>query len=131
MQDGLLQGRSGREDSLAIAKNGYTSVHMSDSNGNAWITLLGCRGNNLQAIDVAIPRGLFTCVTGVSGSGKSTLVQDILFPRLMYEVYGTRTTWAAHDSIEGHEGIDKVIDIDQSPIGRTPRSNPNASSHLN
>jgi excinuclease ABC subunit A len=97
---------------------------MSDSNGSAWLILRGCRGNNLQAIDVAIPRGLFTCVTGVSGSGKSTLVQDTLFPRLMYEVYGTRTTWAAHDAIEGFEGIDKVIDIDQSPIGRTPRSNP-------
>jgi len=91
---------------------------------NGWIVLRGASGNNLRAIDVAIPRGLFTCVTGVSGSGKSTLVQDTLFPRLMYEVYGTRTTWAAHDSLEGFEGIDKVIDIDQSPIGRTPRSNP-------
>ncbi len=106
------------------ARISYTPVHMSGSNGNGWIVLRGCQGNNLQAIDVAIPRGLFTCVTGVSGSGKSTLVQDTLFPRLMYEVYGTRTTWAAHDSIEGFEGNDKVIDIDQSPIGRTPRSNP-------
>jgi excinuclease ABC subunit A len=58
---------------------------------NGWLILRGCKGNNLQAIDVAIPRGLFTCVTGVSGSGKSTLIQDTLFPRLMYEVYGTRT----------------------------------------
>ncbi|KXK12972.1 MAG: hypothetical protein QY327_01460 [Fimbriimonadaceae bacterium] len=97
---------------------------MSLSNGNGWLVLRGASGNNLRRIDVAIPRGLFTCVTGVSGSGKSTLVQDTLFPRLMYEVYGTRTTWAAHDSLEGFEGIDKVIDIDQSPIGRTPRSNP-------
>ncbi len=97
---------------------------MSASNGNGWIVLRGASGNNLRAIDVAIPRGLFTCVTGVSGSGKSTLVQDTLFPRLMYEVSGTRTTWAAHDSLEAFEGIDKVIDIDQSPIGRTPRSNP-------
>ncbi|MCW5946187.1 MAG: hypothetical protein KIT74_04075, partial [Fimbriimonadales bacterium] len=61
----------------------------------------------------------------MTGSGKSTLVKETLFPRLMVEVYGTRTTWAAHDSIEGHESIDKVIDIDQSPIRRTPpRSNP-------
>jgi excinuclease ABC subunit A len=97
---------------------------MSGSDSNGWIVLRGASGNNLKGIDVAIPRGLFTCVTGVSGSGKSTLVQDTLFPRLMYEVYGTRTTWAPHDSIEGFEGIDKVIDIDQSPIGRTPRSNP-------
>ena len=102
----------------------YTSVHMSGSNGNDWLILKGASGNNLKKVDVAIPRGLFTCVTGVSGSGKSTLVQDTLFPRLMYEVYGTRTTWEPHDSLEGHEGIDKVIDIDQSPIGRTPRSNP-------
>jgi excinuclease ABC subunit A len=97
---------------------------MSGSNGNDWLILKGASGNNLKKVDVAIPRGLFTCVTGVSGSGKSTLVQDTLFPRLMYEVYGTRTTWEPHDSLEGHEGIDKVIDIDQSPIGRTPRSNP-------
>mgnify|MGYP002380487669 CR=1 FL=1 len=67
----------------------YTSVHMS----TGWLTLRGARGNNLQNVDVAIPVGLFTCVTGVSGSGKSTLVQDTLFPRLMYEVYGTRTVW--------------------------------------
>lgn len=111
-------------DFLSHSDLSYTSVHMSASNGNGWIVLRGASGNNLRKIDVAIPRGLFTCVTGVSGSGKSTLVQDTLFPRLMYEVYGTRTTWAAHESLEGFEGIDKVIDIDQSPIGRTPRSNP-------
>jgi excinuclease ABC subunit A len=89
-----------------------------------WLILRGATGNNLQSVDVAIPLGLFVCVTGVSGSGKSTLVQDTLFPRLMHEVYGTRGTWAPHQSLEGHEQIDKVIDIDQSPIGRTPRSNP-------
>ncbi len=91
---------------------------------NGWLILKGARGNNLRDVDVAIPLGLFVCVTGVSGSGKSTLVQDTLFPRLMYEVYGTRGTWADHDELVGHEDIDKVIDIDQSPIGRTPRSNP-------
>ncbi len=89
-----------------------------------WLVLRGARGNNLQDVDVAFPLGLFVCVTGVSGSGKSTLVQDTLFPRLMYEVYGTRGSWAEHASLDGHEALDKVIDIDQSPIGRTPRSNP-------
>ena len=89
-----------------------------------WLVLKNARGNNLRGIDVQIPLGLFICVTGVSGSGKSTLVQDTLFPRLMYETYGTRGVWAEHDSLEGHEQLDKVIDIDQSPIGRTPRSNP-------
>jgi excinuclease ABC subunit A len=92
--------------------------------GSGWLILKGASGNNLKSLDAAIPVGLFTCVTGVSGSGKSTLVQDTLFPRLMYEVYGTRTVWAPHDELTGHEVFDKVIDIDQSPIGRTPRSNP-------
>jgi excinuclease ABC subunit A len=91
---------------------------------DGWLVLRGASGNNLKGIDVAIPVGLFTCVTGVSGSGKSTLVQDTLFPRLMYELHGTRSTWEPHERIEGHEQFDKVIDIDQSPIGRTPRSNP-------
>jgi excinuclease ABC subunit A len=89
-----------------------------------WLVLRGASGNNLKGIDVAFPLGLFVCVTGVSGSGKSTLVQDTLYPRLMHEVYGTRGAWEPHTGLEGHEQIDKVIDIDQSPIGRTPRSNP-------
>jgi excinuclease ABC subunit A len=97
---------------------------MYSLNGNGWLVLRNARGNNLCGVDAAFPTGLLTCVTGVSGSGKSTLVQDTLFPRLMFEVYGTRTVWAPHDELEGHEGFDKVIDIDQSPIGRTPRSNP-------
>jgi len=91
---------------------------------DGWLVIRNARGNNLKGVDVAIPLGLFVCVTGVSGSGKSTLIQDTLFPRLMFEVYGTRSVWEAHDSIEGLENFDKVIDIDQSPIGRTPRSNP-------
>lgn len=89
-----------------------------------WLSLRGATGNNLRGVDVHIPLGLFVCVTGVSGSGKSTLVQDTLFPRLMYELHGTRSTWEPHESLDGFEEIDKVIDIDQSPIGRTPRSNP-------
>jgi excinuclease ABC subunit A len=89
-----------------------------------WISLYGAAGHNLHGVDLHIPLGLFVCVTGVSGSGKSTLVQDTLFPRLMYEVYGTRGAWEPHDRLEGSDQLDKVIDIDQSPIGRTPRSNP-------
>ena len=91
---------------------------------DGWLRIRNATGNNLQGINVDIPLGLFVSITGVSGSGKSTLIQDTLFPRLMYELHGTRSIWAAHDSIEGVDQIDKVIDIDQSPIGRTPRSNP-------
>lgn len=88
------------------------------------IVLTGASGNNLQNVTVEIPAGLFVAVTGVSGSGKSTLIQDTLFPRLMYELHGTRTVWDKHEEISGLQHFDKVIDIDQSPIGRTPRSNP-------
>ena len=88
------------------------------------IVVKGAKGHNLKNVDVEIPLGMFVCITGVSGSGKSTLIQDTLFPRLMFDVYGTRTVWEPHDSVTGLETFDKVIDIDQSPIGRTPRSNP-------
>ncbi|GBC92267.1 UvrABC system protein A [bacterium HR15] len=89
-----------------------------------WLIVRGARANNLKNITVRFPLGLFICVTGVSGSGKSTLIQETLYPRLMYHVYGTRRVWGEHDAIEGLEWVDKVVDIDQSPIGRTPRSNP-------
>lgn len=89
-----------------------------------WLTLRGAKGNNLKNIDLKVPLGAFVCVTGVSGSGKSTLVQDTLYPRLLYEIYGTRGVWEDHRDITGLEHLDKVVDIDQSPIGRTPRSNP-------
>jgi excinuclease ABC subunit A len=89
-----------------------------------WLVIKNARGHNLQGVDVAIPLGCFTCVTGVSGSGKSTLIQDTMFPRMMYELHGTRGVWEPHDELTGHDEIDKVIDIDQGPIGRTPRSNP-------
>jgi excinuclease ABC subunit A len=90
----------------------------------AWLTVKGARHNNLKSIDVSVPLGVFTCVTGVSGSGKSSLVADIIHQALARDLNGARTTPGEHDSIAGLEHLDKVIDIDQSPIGRTPRSNP-------
>jgi excinuclease ABC subunit A len=89
-----------------------------------WLTLSGARENNLQGVEAAIPLGTFTCVTGVSGSGKSTLILDTLYPALARRLHKSRLLPGVHDQIEGIEFLDKVVDIDQSPIGRTPRSNP-------
>jgi excinuclease ABC subunit A len=93
------------------------------SNGNA-LRITGCRANNLKDIDVTIPLGVITCVTGVSGSGKSTLILDTLHRALAQKLTGARERPGEYRTLEGLEGVDKVIHIDQSPIGRTPRSNP-------
>ncbi len=89
-----------------------------------WLTIRGAKEHNLRDIDVEIPVGCFVCVTGVSGSGKSTLVNDILLRSLMQRIYRSKLVPGRHKSIEGANLLDKVIAIDQSPIGRTPRSNP-------
>jgi len=91
---------------------------------DSWLHLKGASGNNLKNVDLAIPAGLFTCVTGVSGSGKSTLVNDTLFRLAAAELNGSSEQPAPYKSVDGLELFDKVVDIDQSPIGRTPRSNP-------
>ncbi|ADG06856.1 excinuclease ABC subunit UvrA [Kyrpidia tusciae] len=92
--------------------------------GDRWIEVVGASEHNLKGIDVKFPVGLFTCVTGVSGSGKSTLVNEILYKALASQCNGARVRPGEHREIRGLEYVDKVIDVDQSPIGRTPRSNP-------
>jgi excinuclease ABC subunit A len=88
------------------------------------LRIRGARGNNLRGITIELPVGLFTCVTGVSGSGKSTLINDTLYAAAARHLHGSATDPAPHEQIEGFELLDKVISVDQSPIGRTPRSNP-------
>jgi excinuclease ABC subunit A len=104
--------------------------HPRKAPGDAWLHVRGARGNNLHSVDLALPIGLFVCVTGVSGSGKSTLINDTLAVALAQRLHGAAVEPAAHDAIDGLEHFDKIILVDQSPIGRTPRSNPATYSGL-
>jgi excinuclease ABC subunit A len=110
-------------DYLAGRRQIEVPLFRRQGNGSS-ISILGANENNLQGIDVEIPLGVFTAVTGVSGSGKSTLVEEILWKTMANKVNRARVVPGRHKKVEGIEHIDKVIDIDQSPIGRTPRSNP-------
>ena len=107
---------SGREYIAVPAKRRET--------GENWLQIRGARANNLKNVNVDIPLGVFTCVTGVSGSGKSSLVNEVLKKTLLRDLNRARTRPGEHDEILGIDKLDKIIDIDQSPIGRTPRSNP-------
>jgi excinuclease ABC subunit A len=125
----------GQIDDLIAAPNSWTGKYLSGElavhiperrpkNPSRTLKIVGARGNNLKNISAEIPLGLFTCVTGVSGGGKSTLLVDTLYKALARRLNGASEAPAPYDRIEGLEHLDKVIDIDQSPIGRTPRSNP-------
>jgi excinuclease ABC subunit A len=126
--EGSLAAITGQPDSITgdyLAGRRQIEVPLIRRQGNgASINILGASENNLQGIDVEFPLGLFTAVTGVSGSGKSTLIEEILWKTLANRVNRARVVPGRHKKVEGIEHIDKVIDIDQSPIGRTPRSNP-------
>jgi excinuclease ABC subunit A len=125
----------GQIHDLIAAQNSWTGKYLSGElavqiperrpkNPSRTLKIVGARGNNLKNISAEIPLGLFTCVTGVSGGGKSTLLVDTLYKALARRLNGASEAPAPYDRIEGLEHLDKVIDIDQSPIGRTPRSNP-------
>ena len=116
-----------KEDSITGAYlSGRLAIPVPDGRAkpSGWLKIKGARENNLKNIDVKIPLGIMTCVTGVSGSGKSSLINEILYKRLARDLNRARTIPGRHKDIEGIDQLDKVIDIDQSPIGRTPRSNP-------
>jgi excinuclease ABC subunit A len=100
------------------------AAHLASQTDLQEIRVVGAKGNNLKDVSVAFPVGLLTCVTGVSGSGKSTLVNDTLYAAVARTLYRAHDEPAAHEAVEGIEYFDKVINVDQSPIGRTPRSNP-------
>ncbi len=107
--------------------NGRKNIEVPEKRrkGNGdFLELKGATGNNLKKVDIKIPLGTFTCITGVSGSGKSTLINETLYPILRQHLYKSRKKPMAHKSFKGLDKVDKVIEIDQSPIGRTPRSNP-------
>ena len=122
-EDVMAEPRSITGDYLAGRRKIDVPEVRSTPDGR-WLTVYGCRQNNLKNIDIRIPVGLITAVTGVSGSGKSSFVNEIVYPFLANRLNGARQPLGDFDRIEGVEYFDKVIAIDQSPIGRTPRSNP-------
>ena len=123
LEDVMACPRSVTGQYLSGAKKIPVPAVRRPGNGR-FLKVFGARENNLQNIDVSIPLGAFTCVTGVSGSGKSSLVSEIIYKKLAADLNHARIHAGAHDHFEGIEHLDKVINIDQSPIGRTPRSNP-------
>ena len=122
-EEGMNTPGSITGDYLAGRRKIPVPDHRREGNGKH-LKIFGARENNLRNVDVDIPLGTFTCVTGVSGSGKSSLVNEILYKKLGADLNRVKVRPGKHDRIEGEEYLDKVIDIDQSPIGRTPRSNP-------
>jgi excinuclease ABC subunit A len=124
LSDILKAKRSLTGDYLSGKKSIALPSKRNKANPRMLLELTGASGNNLQNVDLTLAAGLFTCITGVSGSGKSTLINDTLFPIIANDLNGASHTVAPYKSIKGIELFDKVVDIDQSPIGRTPRSNP-------